>query len=429
MEVEQLNADCRCVTLDRARLAAAVETAVGDPAFANELVASRPNLVSGQPVFLSRGHSDQITAAVAAIERVASNENYRRAVMLDAPHVAHCDWGPRGVFMGYDFHLGADGPRLIEINTNAGGALINAYVREAHRSCCTGMSGLFEGGRSVRDFETMLVAMFAAEHQRQITARGGAPRVIAIVDHDPPSQYLYPEFVLFKRMFERYGIACEIAAPDVLELRNGRLVANGADVDLVYNRSTDFMLAEPESRVLRQAYATGNVVLTPNPHNHALLANKANLALLSDAPLLRSWGVSESDIGIVTSAIPKTFIVRSGHADSLWPDRARYFFKPLAGFGSKGTYRGDKITKRVWGEIIAGGYVAQELVPPSNRAVRVDDRVEELKLDLRAFTYEGTVQLLAARLYQGQTTNFRTPGGGFAPVFVGDDAVRECGCG
>jgi hypothetical protein len=26
--------------------------------------------------------------------------------------------------------------------------------------------------------------------------------------------------------------------------------------------------------------------------------------------------------------------------------------------------------------------------------------------------------LVAARLYQGQTTNFRTPGGGFAPVFV-----------
>ena len=27
-----------------------------------------------------------------------------------------------GFFMGYDFHLGPDGPRLIETNTNAGGA-------------------------------------------------------------------------------------------------------------------------------------------------------------------------------------------------------------------------------------------------------------------------------------------------------------------
>jgi hypothetical protein len=28
------------------------------------------------------------------------------------------------------------------------------------------------------------------------------------------------------------------------------------------------------------------------------------------------------------------------------------------------------------------------------------------------------VQLIAARLWQGQTTNFRTPGGGFAPVLT-----------
>ena len=35
--------------------------------------------------------------------------------------------------------------------------------------------------------------------------------------------------------------------------------------------------------------------------------------------------------------------------------------------------------------------------------------------------------LLAARLYQGQTTNLRTPGGGFAPVLVGHGTV-ECRC-
>jgi len=33
-------------------------------------------------------------------------------------------------------------------------------------------------------------------------------------------------------------------------------------------------------------------------------------------------------------------------------------------------------------------------------------------------TYDCGLLLAAARLYQGQTANFRTPGGGFAPVFV-----------
>jgi hypothetical protein len=42
-----------------------------------------------------------------------------------------------------------------------------------------------------------------------------------------------------------------------------------------------------------------------------------------------------------------------------------------------------------------------------------------LKFDVRDYAYDGAVQWVAARLYQGQTTNFRTPGGGFAPVYEG----------
>ena len=39
------------------------------------------------------------------------------------------------------------------------------------------------------------------------------------------------------------------------------------------------------------------------------------------------------------------------------------------------------------------------------------------KLDVRNYVYDGVTQLMAARLFQGQTTNFRTAGGGFAPVY------------
>jgi hypothetical protein len=40
------------------------------------------------------------------------------------------------------------------------------------------------------------------------------------------------------------------------------------------------------------------------------------------------------------------------------------------------------------------------------------------------YVYDGTVQPTAARLYQGQTTTFRTAGGGFAPVFTEVDDAR-----
>ena len=84
----------------------------------------------------------------------------------------------------------------------------------------------------------------------------------------------------------------------------------------------------------------------------------------------------------------------------------------------KAVYRGDKLTKGVWAEIIRGGYVAQDFAAPNERMIKLDGTAERHKTDVRLYTYDGQILLTAARLYQGQTTNFRTPGGGFAPVFV-----------
>ncbi len=102
----------------------------------------------------------------------------------------------------------------------------------------------------------------------------------------------------------------------------------------------------------------------------------------------------------------------------------------MAGYGSRAAYRGDKLTRRVWQDIVAGGYVAQAIVAPGERRVDRDDEARPLKFDLRAYAYDGAVQWLAARLYQGQTTNFRTPGGGFAPVYGTAGAMAQaCGAG
>jgi len=68
---------------------------------------------------------------------------------------------------------------------------------------------------------------------------------------------------------------------------------------------------------------------------------------------------------------------------------------------------------------LQGGYVAQKLAPPGERTLCVDDAEPvSLKYDVRCYVYDGQIQLVVARLYQGQTTNFRTPGGGFALVRV-----------
>ncbi|MBL4796671.1 MAG: hypothetical protein JKY50_04610 [Oleispira sp.] len=132
-------------------------------------------------------------------------------------------------------------------------------------------------------------------------------------------------------------------------------------------------------------------------------------------------GATDSDIAILQLGIPTTPNVSAENAADLWAKRKQLSFKTAAGFGSRTTYRSDKLTKRVWGEILQAEYIAQQLVKPSERGILMDEREIALIMDIRAYVYAGQIQLLAARLYQGQTTNFRTDGGGFAPVFVVGD--------
>lgn len=84
-------------------------------------------------------------------------------------------------------------------------------------------------------------------------------------------------------------------------------------------------------------------------------------------------------------------------------------------------YRGSKLTKKTFSQILESDYIAQAHVPPSERLVLVDGQRKNLKVDVRLYTYRGTLLMAAARLYRGQTTNFRTPGGGFAPVLLMKD--------
>ena len=358
---------------------------------------------------------------VSAIEMVVSLPDYQSAVLDHAPEIARYRPGPIGVLMGYDFHLSPEGPKLIEINSNAGGALINAYLLQAQRACCNPLTEVeatkFDLAVVCADF----IASFESEWRRQ--GRSAQPRSIAIVDHVPREQYLYPEFVLFQRLFEKHGIAALIVPPGELVHRDGALWHGGQRIDLVYNRLTDFDLSQPESLQLRHAYVAGNVVVTPNPRAHAIYADKRNLTLLTDQTLLLEWNVGEDVIDTLRIGIPKTVVVTSKNADDLWARRNKLFFKPSSGYGSKAAYRGDKITRKVWSEILSASYVAQVIVPPSARTITIDGKPQSMKADLRAYVYAGIVQLLAARLFQGQTTNFRTPGGGFAPVIVGNTPI------
>lgn len=379
-----------------------------DPA----LAVGPANLFADTVVLMSQQDIGRITRYVAAIETVVKLPAWQEQALVRAPDIAAFKPAARGVLDGFDFHLGADAPQLIEINTNAGGALLNLGWARLQQSLC--------GVTAPTDLEALedeLIAMFRAEWQAE---RGDQPlQRIAIVDEAPQEQFLVSEFMLFQRLFIKHGIDAVIAAPEELTWDGRQILYRQQAVDLIYNRLTDFYLEAPALAAIREAYLQGCVVLTPHPRSHALYADKRSLLSLCNAEQLAALGADPQTIQILVQGTPETRPVTPENAEELWADRRKWFFKPNVGYGSKAVYRGDKLTLRVWETISQGGYLAQKWVPPSECLQDIGGEPEPFKLDIRAYSYAGKVQLFAARLYQGQTTNFRTLGGGFAPVLVG----------
>lgn len=417
---DQLNNQCRCVSLNWEAIHAALWLQPNGNALYQMVVAERPHLFAESAVFVTDTCIKRQRDIIAAIEQVIALPAYQQRVLAYAPEVAKFIPKAHSVFFGYDFHLSAQGPQLIEINTNAGGALLNALVERTQNTCCeetpTELPSTPMARASDPNPEQAFIDMFLEEWRAE---RGLQPlHTIAIVDESPNSQYMLPEFMLFKNLFEQHNIKAIICDPTELRYQDGVLHHEGQRIDLVYNRLTDFGLEAVAHKALLDAYLASAAVITPHPRAHALYADKRNLAILTDQAELAAIGVDAKTQAILLAGIAHTALVDPKAADTLWAARKQLFFKPAKGYGGKAAYRGDKLTRGVFAQILEQDYVAQKLVHPSERQLEIADKTVDFKLDLRHYVYQGKTQLVSARLYQGQTTNFRTPGGGFAQVLV-----------
>lgn len=408
-----LNQDCHCTTLKADALQQAWRERVGSEAPVSTYFAP-------YGVFLNAAQDAALREMVRALHDATRLPTVVAAIAAaQGAGLPRC--GTEGVLMGYDVHFEGDTPRLIEINTNAGGALLNALLLAHQRICCGDMMNSFRHELGDAEPGARFLDMFRREWR--LAGKAGEPRCVAIVDEAPGQQFLYPEFLLFRELFESAGWDALICAPQELQREGGRLLARGRPVDLVYNRLTDFALQEAAHAPLREAWRAGECVLTPDPWHHALHADKRNLVHFADPAWLERMGVPAADRALLAQVVPPTQAVTPERADTLWAARKQLFFKPSRGYGSKAAYRGDKLTRGTWAGIVASGdYVAQAYAPPGARRVEVDGELKDMKFDVRAYAYAGEVLLLAARVYQGQATNMRTPGGGFAPVFVPERA-------
>ena len=352
-----------------------------------------PNIIAPDIVSLPASVLQTVDRFVKASFTLRELPAYQEYVTARTPEVAKFQPQNYSALMSYDFHLDENGsPRLIEINTNAAFSLILESLFSFH--------GLPAGAQ----FEKDIVSTFREELR---LSRDEELQSVAIVDDRPEQQKLYVEFLLYREQFRKNGIAAEILDTTAV---------GKSQAQLIYNRDTDFYFAEPRTQELKRRYLSGQNAVSPNPHEYALLADKDRLLDFTNIEMLQGFGLNAEQAKVLNQVTLKTFEVNKRSPDEIWDERKKWFFKPRHSFGSKAVYRGSSMSRSVYQNILQGDYLAQEFVPPGIIELKRPAGVEKMKFDLRFYVYRDKIQLVGARLFQGQVTNFQDPGGGFAPV-------------
>jgi hypothetical protein len=365
-----------------------------------------PSAISPHPARLPYTALIKMRRLVRTLYRLSRRPAYQAALQELLPETARFDPGNDAVMMGYDFHLDPeDRPRLIEVNTNAGGAIFAYKAAFPEADPDLPLPG---------HFPQRFLASFREDFRRN-AGSDAALNLLVILDEQPLQQNLYPEMFFLRNFFRSRGLQVEICDPAELEANQAGVFLAGQRVDMLYNRHCDFYLEQPELAGIRAAYLHRTVCLSPNPRAYGLLADKQRLALWSDEAFLRAVGVSSRGCELIRELVPHSEILAGQDPELVWERRQQLVFKPLTLFGGKGVLMGKSISRKRFGELDPQTTLLQQLVPPSMSPGGEDG---ELKTDYRLFVYRNRLIGASARLYRGQLTNMRTPGGGFARVDI-----------
>lgn len=348
---------------------------------------------------------------VGLLDRLVRYPPLQQRLLAGLPAAAQHRQGDVGsIFSCLDYHLTADGLRLIEGNTHASGGVASA-LWQAHlqQERWLVQRPLFP------DIEHVIEAFWRSlECDWTACSSYGARSLfrIAIVDDDPPAQPYYQEFLMAQALLQALHYQVQIL--DARDLQN----LQGAD--LVYNRCCDFYLEAPEHQRLREAYLRNEAVFTPSPHMHAIIGRKDLLVYLHQ---LADGGWPEAPLApderaFLRRIVPEAHFLTDRDRDEVWRERKRWVFKPRDRYQGKGVYRGKSLSHTTFETLPPADYIVQEYVPPSVPT-------EGFKAEIRFYHHGSTVQFGTARVYAGQVTNFRNPGGGNAPLVLADSPVED----
>ena len=358
--------------------------------------------ISPYSVNLSRNALKQMIAVVRSLQNLSDTPHYP-ALLPKLQDTARINIRHYSVLMGYDFHITEEQQvKLIEVNTNAGGLWLDCLCYELNAQ------------QFPDKLAEKLLHTFINEYRLFSQNQKARPKLIAIVDQQPHTQFLYSEMQIFARLFQQAGINTVIIDPSDIAPKETGLYYHDQRIDLIYNRHCDFYLQSAEMCVIAEAWKNQSVCLTPNPRIYGLLADKQRMADWSQPGFLSEL-LPQKQAHCLQEAIPYTQPLYAFSEESLWGERKKWVFKPENGYASRGVYVGEKLTKKKFSSLDPQETLVQQRIKPS---ITITPDGTRFKTDFRLFVYRNTVTAVSARIYQGQVTNLRTPGGGFSRVGI-----------
>ncbi len=353
------------------------------------------SIASSTPAPISRADFEAMFAFAKTIYRLKQNPAYVSKMERMLPEAARVSPDTPGILMGFDFHLTDEGPKLIEINNNAGGLYVGD--RWLPQPAISEMPGTIE---------ERLLNMFPDSWE-----------TIAIVDEAIETQFMYPEMQAYARLLERNERTVFLRSPEDLLLKDdgadAGLYVDSTRIDAIYNRHTDFYLETPAMQHIKKAYMAGQVQLNPHPRSYALLGDKSRMSDWWHEGLLEDV-LSEQEIVLIRAIVPETHLMNEYDPEAAWRERKAWVFKPSARHGGKGVLLGKSISRTRFDALKRNETVIQRFVPASS--IEIDGN--SFKFDVRLYTQGERLIALAGRAWQGQVTNFRSEGSGWVPLSI-----------
>ncbi len=292
------------------------------------------------------------------------------------------------------------------------------------------LSAVFAALPVMKAFRKQFRGRFISTRRRQLASMlrafkqwGRASRpVIAIVDWSGlPTAH---EFELFREFFQERGVKTVVCDPRALELRRGRLYADGAAVNIVYRRvlTSELLANGAETRALLDAYTSGAACVI-NSFRAKLLHKKLSLALLSDDRYAKLYTPAQR--AAIRRHIPWTRRVRKELAEDVSRRRQTLVLKPNDEYGGKGVVLGWTVSQPEWDATIKvgieEGYVVQEAVeiPHVTFPIVLDGlRYIDMSVDLDPYLFDGVVGGFMTRVSAEALLNVTAGAGSLVPTFV-----------